>query len=276
MTRGSKPSLPFSTIETYASQSSEHLFQQWQLYYQTSELLAEWKVAFDSAMAGKVDGIAFLSNSLKSGEELLRKHNEWRENIPTSSCYTLEDIDQERQPAYLKPLLDLKAAPKKYHIYPTLQVALRHRISWFCQTLLIQAILHTRYYLDRPGSEKFISPSWATERHDPEQQLVKTADELLASCTTCLMMTDKGEREEKNINDLKSGQAFLMMWPCAALTLCLYQTPLQTTDFGHQLEYAKAILLFLQEYIGFEKAGAYINFQSPRDPRPQLWMVNSK
>jgi hypothetical protein len=276
MARGSRPSLPFSTVESYAGRSTEHLFQQWQLFYQTSELLAEWKEAFDSAMAGEVDGNAFLSNSLRSGEELLRKHSEWAQNIPTSSCYTLEDIDQERQPAYLKPLLDLKAAPKKYHIYPTLQVALRHRISWFCQTLLIQAILHTRCYLDRLASEKLITSSWNLQPHDLEQLLAKIADELLASCTTCLMMTDKGEREEKSINELKSGQAFLMMWPCAALTLCLYQTPLQTTDLGHRFEYAKAIMSFLQEYLGFEKAGAYINFQSSPDPRPQLWMINSK
>jgi hypothetical protein len=255
------------------------MFRQWRLYYQTSELLAEWKEAFDSAMAEEIDSIVLLSDTLKRGEEFLRSHNEWAQETPPESRYTLKDIDISKQPEYLRPLLGLKAAPKQYHVYPLLQVELRHRISWFCRVMLIQAILHTRFYLDVLEPEKFLTPTWILERQEFEQLLAQISDELLASSTTCLMKTENVEGDAggmEGIEGLKSGRAFLMMWPCAALTLCLHQAPLQTTDFGDRLEYGNAIMLFLQEHLGFEKAGAYINFQAPPDPRPQLWMVNPK
>lgn len=274
MLKGIKPSLPLSTSYLFVIPNS-HFFKQWELYYQTAELSADWRIAFNSAIAGELGGLETLILMLGKGEKLLRNHDEWSETLPNENRHTLHDIDQSLLPYWMKQISSMAPPITQYHVYPNLQSQLRLRLLWTCRLILIQAMLQTIQYLEEHIEDELLLSTWYQQRTELEPDMVRVIGDMLLSCISTLICPDFTQSAMNSLSEIPSWKGYHMFWPLCTSHHCLHQTVLRTTTCGDLPTLSENLISILLEQMGFEKAAALMLLHTIGDPRPQLWMLDS-
>jgi hypothetical protein len=272
--RGIKPSLSITTPNMFGTPNT-HFFLQWTLFYQTAELAADWRLAFNSAIAGEPGGVESLMVMIGQGEQLLQKHDEWLQNMPSDKRYILRDIDTSMLSPWIEQILSAGRSITQYHVYPNIHCQFRYRILWTCRLIMIQALLQTIYFLEQQVQDEALLSTWHQQRWGLEGKLVILIREMMQTCISSLICHEFTQSVINDVTEVPSWKGYQMFWPLSLSNQCLQQIILKTTTFGDELGLTSSLISFVQEQLGFEKAGAYMWLNAIGDPRPQLWLLNA-
>lgn len=267
---GHKPMLPLETRELFSTYNRPLFYEQWELFYGVAELSYEWKSAFNASLCGEDPSNTALKTSLHKGLDLIQRHRQWIYDLSQESQPQLDEIVLSEQPEWTNKLLASDCAPKRYYTYPTLQIQQRFRVCHSSVLVLLQAVIHTLQYLENTTGTEHTQQS----RGELETELVQLVDAVCEANVGALINSMHTKPDPTTSEDIPTLKGNMIFWPTGILSLCVEQTPLQTTTFGGRREFVRDMLRFLYEDLGFMKASAYLDMEVPDDPRPQHWWLH--
>ncbi|KAF2665004.1 hypothetical protein BT63DRAFT_443311 [Microthyrium microscopicum] len=256
ITRGAPPGLPLS-MHTLFTSGRAIIIEQWELLHKTAELCGSW-----NTLLGTTPDKGQIWEHIKQGMALDQGLEQWATRLTPEWNITRLPLDRNSIPSWLWPLFEEGHwAPKFLQQNQSLIQETKWRDWLMARLVLNEAVLQSIDLL-KESTDINSSEAWSFEleqinRNAVENRLISVIDSTLESCIWTLIRQMSDRPEASTIEQVCTVRGFMTMSGFSGSFLCLKQVSFERTDVTGRTEWCLKALQFLENYLGFRKAGAF-------------------
>lgn len=272
ISHGKHCSLPLELRDSWA-QRIPHIWEQWRLMYEATELCARWKEELidSSSVVDPVREI-LLTSLIQEGRAMNQAFDDWHLILPETWSYTILTTSEVDWPEYLDTLASAPDSPPLVYKFNALQFQFRHCMHWTWKMILNQAMLHSEYLLwtsrQQTGTlDATMLPSTSAAIVELQEQILLCIDHIRSAALHVLAGHNPADPAGGAVSSFST---FSIIFPLSVACYCMQQAPLPEMEVAPRMSWVKRTLGWIGEEMGFSKAFAMRDFDA-RASGVQLW-----
>ena len=228
--------------------------------YNAACICADWKAVLKEFRSGRLVDIDEIQSFISRSEDLDSALEKWSENLSEEFDYEKFPITLTSSSGWLNPLLIAPGAPEVGHRYKNFGVVARW--TFFRTTRLIlngNMLEMCRALSDAPPLGLDVGmPINIHRRRKIASRMLDLANNICEAAISHFTIAIPAHLDADTSIDVPGMRGYSLLWPLFVAGMFYKWTSLHALDVNNRKEWIKTALLFIQNQLSIQKAGAFL------------------
>jgi len=227
--------------------------------YDAACLCADWKATLKDFRSGQSVDINEIQSYIAKGEDIDTRFERWMETLTEEFNYEKFPLTLTPHWSWLNSLLTAPGAPKVGHRYSNLSVAARWT-GWRTTRLILNGNMleMCRTMSDAPPHGLDMEMSINIHRRTKiVSRMLSLANSICEAAVSLFTIAIPAHPEADTSIDIPAMRGYSILWPLFIAGKFYKWASLHQLSVNHRREWVKATLLFIQDQLSIQKAGAF-------------------